>query len=215
MYEVCKKTMASSGFMCVVQHVMKRPKLIDSAFGDKKFQYQDLNRIDEAVRDGCMAYGLAAVQEFQKSEMFPSEDALKHWEKENGNYHELLLSPFKTWTQQRSSTVPFQHHGQMFTLFGPLRELHLASVKFGDGVQCEAVWMILLPLFAQLQKRNYFTEAFVHIVNVVAAWPHAIRKILQRSCSVSVNGKIGHNIGLDEWVEAYLVQPLRNYASGM
>ena len=111
--------MAPSGFMCVVQHVMKRPKLIDSAFGDKKFQYQNLNRIDEAVRDGCMAYGLAAVQEFQKSEMFPSEEALKHWENENGNHHELLLSSFKTWIQQRSSTVPFQH---------PVRCLHYLAI---------------------------------------------------------------------------------------
>ena len=73
--------------------------------------------------------------------------------------------------------------------------------------------MILLPPFAQLQKRNYLTEAFVHI-NVIAAWPYAIRAILQRNCSVSVNGKIGHNIGLHEWVKAYLVQPLKNYASG-
>lgn len=193
----------------------QRPKLIDSAFGEKKFQYQNLNRIDEGVRDGYMTYGLAAVQEFRNSEMFPSEEAFKQWEKENGNHHELLLSSFKTWIQQHSRRVPFYYHSQMFTLFGPFRELYLASVKLGHGMGREAVWMIMLPLFAQLQKRNYSTEASVHIVNVTAPWPYAIRKILERNCSVSVNGKICHNIGLDEWVEAYLVQPLKNYASGM
>lgn len=99
-------------------------------------------------------------------------------------------------------------------LFGPLRELYLSSVKLGDGVKREAAWMIMLPLFAQLPKRNYWTEAFVHVVKVTAAWPFAIRKILERNCSVSVTGKSGHNIGLDELVEAHLVQPLKNYASG-
>ena len=34
----------------------------DDAFGNKKFQKQNLGRIDEAVRDIYMAYGLAAVQ---------------------------------------------------------------------------------------------------------------------------------------------------------
>ncbi len=214
MFELCKKTMGPGSFMCMVQHVMKRPKLTDIAFGDKKFQHQNLNRIDEAVRDGCMAYGIAAVQEFRKSDMFPSENALKVWEKEHGDHHELLVSSFKMWIEHQSSYVSFQYHSQMFTLFGPLRELYLSSVKFGNGVQREAAWMILLPLFAQLQKRNYCTEAFVHIINVIAAWPYAIRKLLEKNCSVSVTGKSGHNIALDEWVETYLVRPLKSYASG-
>jgi hypothetical protein len=57
----------------------------------------------------------------------------------------------------------------MITLFGPLRELYKTSIREGDGVAREAVWMLMLPLFAQLQKRNYWTEAFVHVVNLVAA----------------------------------------------
>ncbi|KAJ7376892.1 hypothetical protein OS493_031771 [Desmophyllum pertusum] len=74
--------------------------------------------------------------------------------------------------------------------------------------------MVMLPLFSQLQKRNYWTEAFVHLTNITAAWPLATRKILQSNCSVNVKGRKGHNIALDEWVETYLVQPLKNYASG-
>lgn len=40
------------------------------------------------------------------------------------------------------------------------------------------------------------------------------RKLLQNNCSVSIKGREGHKIALDEWVEAYLVQPLKNYATG-
>ena len=215
LYEVCKKAMGPGGFMCVAQQVMQRSKVTDDAFGDKKFQQQNLNRIDEAVRDVAMAYGLAAVQEFKASAHFPSDVDLDVHYKENGNHQDLLLSSFKEWIKVQSSRLPFRYHSQLITLFGPLRDLYLSSVKFGDGVGREAVWMVMLPLFSQLQKRNYWTEAFVHIINIIAAWPLATRKILQKNCSVSVKGRDGHNIALDEWVETYLVQPLKNYASGL
>lgn len=200
--------------MCVAQHIMRRHKVTDDAFGDKKFQQQNLNRIDEAVRDVAMAYGLAAIQEFKASLQFPSDARRAAYEEVHGTHHDLLLNSFKEWLEIQSSNLQFRYQSQLFTLFGPIRELYLSSVKFGDGVGREAVWMVMLPLFAQLQKRNYWTEAFVHLVNVIAAWPFATRKILQNNCSVSVKGREGHNIALDEWVETYLVQPLKNYASG-
>lgn len=53
--EVCKKTMGPGGFMCILHHVLKRHRLTDDAFGEKKFQNQNLGRIDEAVRDIYMA----------------------------------------------------------------------------------------------------------------------------------------------------------------
>lgn len=200
--------------MCVAQTVMNREKVTDDAFGDKKFQHQNLNRIDEAVRDVAMAYGIAAVQTFKESEFFPSQETLVSYEKVHGNHHELLLSSFKEWIEHKSTNVQFRYHSQIFTLFGPLRELYLSCIKCGDGVAREAVWMVMLPLFAQAQKRNYWTEAFVHVVNLIGAWPIATRMILQNNCSVSVKGREGHNIALDEWVESYLVQPLKNYATG-
>ncbi|CAB4017634.1 Ankyrin repeat domain-containing 12 [Paramuricea clavata] len=148
---------AKRQFMCVSQHVMKRVKVTDAAFDDKKFQYQNLNRIDEAVRDISMAYGLAAVQEFIASEMLPSKDALDAHEQKHGNHHELLLNLFKDWIEKNSSNPQFQYHCQLITLFGPLRQLYLTSVKCGNGIGREPVWMLMLPLFAQLQKRNYWT----------------------------------------------------------
>ena len=94
------------------------------------------------------------------------------------------------------------------------RELYLSSVNFGEGIGREAVWMVMLPMFTQLQKRSYWTEAFV-IVNYTAAWPLATKKMLQNNCSVIVKEKQGHNIALDEWVETHLGQPPENYASSM
>ena len=117
--------MGQSGFMCVTQHVMKRVKVTDAAFGDKKFQHQNLNRIDEAVRDVSIAYGLAAVQEFITSESFPANEILDEHKQKHGNHHDLLLKLFKDWIERHSSNPRFQYHCHVVTLFGPLRELYL------------------------------------------------------------------------------------------
>ena len=54
---------------------MNRHKLTDEAFKKKrKFQEQNLNHIQEAVWDASCAYCFAAVQEFTKSEEFPSDE---------------------------------------------------------------------------------------------------------------------------------------------
>ena len=148
--------MGPGGFMGVVQTVMKREKVTDAAFGDEKFQHQNLNRIDEAVRDVAMAYGFAAVQEFKASMLFPTKEALAAHKKKHGNHHDLLNS-FKKWVEEKSSALSFHYRSQLFTLFGPFRELYLSSITCADGIGDEAVWMVMLPLFAQPQKRNYWT----------------------------------------------------------
>ena len=38
--------------------------------------------------------------------------------------------------------------------------------------------------------------------------------MMQQNCSISVIGNKGANIDLDEYVETYIVQPLKNYVSG-
>ena len=52
--------------MCVAHTVMNRNRGTDDAFGDKKFQQQNLNHINEAVRDvsvrGILACGCAGIQ---------------------------------------------------------------------------------------------------------------------------------------------------------
>ena len=43
----------------------------------------------------------------------------------------------------------------------------------------------LKKLFAQSNKRNYHTEAMAHIINFLAVWPLATRKLLNNNCSKS------------------------------
>ena len=82
--------------------VSKRVKVTDAAFGDKKFEYQNLNHIDE-TRDVSIAYGLAAVQEFIASKSFSSEEILDAHKQKHGNRHNLLFTLVEDWigkTQQ-------------------------------------------------------------------------------------------------------------------
>lgn len=95
-----------------------------------------------------------------------------------------------------------------------IKKLSFDTFRYGHGLAREAVWMILQPLFAQSNKLNYHTEAMVHIVNFLAMWPLATRELLRRNCSISLNGKEGHNLALDEWVESGIVQPLKKYSTG-
>lgn len=76
----------------------------------------------------------------------------------------------------------------MFTLFGPLLDMYITSGKEGDGLLRETVWVLLLPVFAQLNFRNYWTEAFVHVVNFTSLWPLAFREMIRRNMSVNLNG---------------------------
>ena len=106
------------------------------------------------------------------------------------------------------------YHQQLFTLFGPLLALFITAEKYGDGNLREIVWVIMLPIFAQLGFRNYWTEAFVHVVNFTALWPLAFRKMIKDNSTVNRSGKVGHNLDLDEYVETYIVRPLKTYVSG-
>ena len=213
--EACFKVMGKGGFHYLIHKVMKRPKLTQEAFGKKKFQEQNLGRIKEAVRDGGLAYGLAAVQEFKKSSYFPSESDLKASLRRSGSHTGVLLDAFKRWLEDGAAEdASFKYHAELITMYAPLLELYCRATKHGDGVSRETVWLVLLPIFCQLGMKNYWTESLVHVVNFIARWPLAVRKMMQQNCSISMKGNKGANIDLDEYVETYIVQPLKNYVSG-
>ena len=194
---------------------MQRPKLNEEAFKKKTFQEQNLQHIKEAVRYGSCAHGLAAVQEFHVSGKFPSDDDLKKSLRICGNHNNILLEKFKDWLKQCGECdESHKYHHQLFTLFGPLQELLICAVKEGDGDLRETAWILLLPVFAQLEFRNYWTESFVHVVNFTSLWPLAFRRMVKQNSSVDLSGKRGHNIALDECVETYVVRPMKTYASG-
>lgn len=75
--------------------------------------------------------------------------------------------------------------------------------------------MQMMPLFHQFNKPNYSIEAFVHLTNVLAAWPIAIRKMWTRNCTVNINGEPGKGMAVDEFVEQEVVRPLKLYTSGI
>ena len=213
--ETCFKVLGNGGFHYMIHTVMKRVKVTQEAFGKKKFQEQNLSRIKEAVRDGGLAYGLAAVQEFKKSAYFPSESDLKASLRRSGSHNDVLLDAFKKWLHDGAAEdASFRYHSELITLFAPLLDLYCSATKNGNGVSRETVWLILLPIFCQLRMKNYWTESLVHVVNFIAKWPLAVRKMMQQNCSISIKGNKGANIDLDEYVETYIVQPLKNYVSG-
>ena len=93
----------------------------------------------------------------------------------------------------------------------PITRWYKESVRQGNGSSIEAVWMLCPPLFCQVGKTNYRDEAFTHSVNSVAKWPLAYRKLYNQNRTVNLHGKIGHQLAGDEWVEEYLVRPVKKF----
>ena len=131
-----------------------------------------------------VSFGMAAMLEFQDSSSFPSFEELSRCKWETGAHKLVRLTKFKEWIISSSEDAAFKYYTQMFTLFGPLQQMYSHSIRFEHGLGREASWMLMHPLFAQSNKRNYHTEAMLHIVNFVAAWPLAFRKLLRKNCSI-------------------------------
>ena len=74
--------------------------------------------------------------------------------------------------------------------------------------------MQMMPLFHQFNKPNYSVEAFVHLTNILAVWPIAVRRMWTRNCTVNINGEPGRGMAVDEFVEQEVVRPLKQYTSG-
>lgn len=124
LYEVCMKVMKPGGLMHILCNVISRTKINDDSFGQKKFQEQNLNRIEEAVRDMGVSFGMAAVLEFRDSSSFPSLEELSRCKRETGAHSLVMLTKFKEWISSSSEDVAFKYYAQMFTLFGPLQQMY-------------------------------------------------------------------------------------------
>jgi hypothetical protein len=109
-----KRYMSPGGFVHILQNVLMRKKITAESFGKKKFQDQNLNRLQEAVCDTSMAFGIAAVLEFKESILFPSQDELDDCKRSNGNHSAILLSKMKQWMNESCEDVSFKYYSQMF-----------------------------------------------------------------------------------------------------
>ena len=199
--EAAYKVQKIGVFLYLVNNVMKRAKVTEEAFKSRKFQHQNLSRIQEAVRDGVMALGLAAMHNFKKYEKFPTKEKLDEHLASAGNHNELILQCFKDWlSTSAAKDKSFAYSMQLVDFFAPLLEALDMAVRNGLGTTREALWKLLLPIFAQLQFRNYWTEALVHVVNFTTVWPFAFREMMKRNCAISLSGKVGHAL---QWMNSW------------
>jgi hypothetical protein len=213
--EACFKEQGPGGFHYLVHKVLKRPKLTKEAFKKKKFAEGNLSRIREAVRDGARAYGLAAVMEFKESQLYPDPHMLSQCNRATGSHTEILLGQFKLWVKQSNVvSSSFKYRSRMFLYYGPLFELYDLATNHCWGLARETCFLHQLPMYAQLNFPNYFTECFIHTVNLLGKWSLAFRKTVGLNCSVNVTGRQGCGLELDAFVEAEIVQPLKTYVSG-
>ena len=167
--------------------------------------------IKEANRDVAYGYAIASVLEFKQSELFPTKVELM----QSANKENLLLANFYKWVERCSTEDEgFRYYMESVLFFGPLKEWFYESIQLGNGIDREACYLLFLPMFVQLKKKNYFADTLVHVVNFIALWPLISRVLVRQNCSVNVSGRAGHNIAFDEFMETFVVRPLKNYASG-
>ena len=76
---------------------------------------------------------------------------------------------------------------------------------------------VLFPSFANVctvKEKQLLGETLVHLVNIIAKWPLLTRLIVRQNSLVNVSGKVNHNVAFDEYMETFVVRPLKSYVSG-
>ena len=110
--ECMAKTLGPGGMYYCLKTILHR-KNNEETFGTKKLQEGNLSSNFEACRDISMGFGLAAFQEFLKSEYYPSEIV-------DDDKYELLLVRFKlfikTYFRERKMQILFAKHYTVWTI---------------------------------------------------------------------------------------------------
>lgn len=194
-----------TGFYHIAQSVLNQKKVNPASFAKDKLKDGNLQRNKEVGMTVRWAYTISACYEFLKINKLDQKLPLEEFSDQL--YTDLI-------TFLKKGKLQKQHHCDVALFGGPFISMFYEAIRNNNGAQREAAWMIAAPLFAQLGKKNYMAEAIAHLVNIVAVWPPAIRNMMRQNCSVSVKGNQGHSIALDEYVETYIVKPLKMYASG-
>ena len=201
------------GFWHVVEKVLKRPTVNPTSF-KMKFKDNNYNNNEEALLDYDDGLSIAMVKAFKKSAYFPTTSELDTCLKETGSHNEILLDRIKKWIiENEKSDQVFRYHSQAVNTLMPLTRWYKESARYGNGVALEGVWMICPALYCQMGKINYRDEAFTHTVNAIAKWPNAYRLMYQRNRTVNLEGKQGRQLAGDEWVEDFLVRPVKQFSS--
>lgn len=200
------------GFWHVTERVLKRPTVNPASF-KKKFQDNNFNNNEEALLDYDEGLSIAMIKEFEDSEFFPSDDELATCLKKKRCHNEILLKTFKEWVAFNRTDAQFSYHMDILENLMPVTRWYKESVRNGNGMAIEGVWMLCPPIYAQVGKTNYRDESFTQLVNCLSKWPLAYRMMYQQNRTINLDGKEGRQLAGDEWVESYLVMPVKRYAS--
>jgi len=192
---------------------MKRPTVNPESF-KKKFQDNNYNNNEEALLDFDDGVSIAMIKEFHESSFFPTQSELNTCIENTGSHNKILLKKFKSWISDgKKDNVLFSYHSQTINELMPITRWYKESIRHGNGMAIEGVWMLCPPLYCQVGKTNYRDEAFVQIVNAIAKWPRAYKLMYRQNRTVNVSGKQGHQLAGDEWVEDFLVRPVKQFIS--
>ena len=212
MNECIARIAGPGGFWHIVEKVLKRPTVNPNSF-KMKFKDNNYNNNEEALLDYDDGLSIAMVKSFQKSDHFPSIEELDKCLSETGTHNRILLERFNEWQHDNEkSDEVFKYHSQILNFLMPLTRWYKESVRYGNGVALEGVWMICPALYSQMRKINYRDEAFIHTVNAIAKWPLAFRRMYQRNRTVNLDGNKGRQLAGDEWVEDFLVRPVKQFS---
>lgn len=210
--ECIARVSGTGGFWYVTKNIMKRPTVNPVSFKNK-FKDNNYNNNEEALLDYDDGLSIAMLKKFQESDYFPSESELENCLQETGCHNKILTEKFSKWLLVMNEDVQFKYQSQVVNELMPITRWYKESVRYGNGLAVEGVWMMCPQLYASLNKINYRDESFTMTVNCLAKWPLAYRKMYQQNRSVNINGNKGRQLAGDEWVEGYLVAPVKRYAS--
>ncbi len=201
------------GFWHVTEHIMKRPTVNPASFKNK-FKLNNYNNNEEALLDFDDGMSVAMVKTFEESTFFPSADELGNCLKRDDSHNEILLKKFEVWLSYNcENDEQFKYHSQITNDLMPITRWYKESIRNGNGVALEGVWMLCPALFTAVGETNYRDESFTQVVNSVAKWPLAYRKLYQQNRTINLDVKKGSHLAGDEWVEEFLVRPIKQYAS--
>ena len=204
------RIMGPGGFYYVARQVLNRLKVTPKSFEDI-FNHGNFQRNFNAIEDFFWGVMVACVKEFQSSAFFPPSYIIEDYKKKDQEYSKFVLKCFKDWLDYNKTDSTFEYFYLFLTKFGPLLYKLRQAVRMGNGKAREACWIELTPIFAAFNKKNYKTESLVHVLNFTALWPLAYREMFRRNCSVNVKGKHGHNFAIDEYMETFVVKPVKLY----
>ena len=191
---------------------MKRPTVNPSSF-KSKFKNNNYNNNDEVLFDYDDGLSIAMVRMFESSVFFPTKEQLDNCLKDTKSHNSILLEKLEEWLLDLSNDQVAHYHLQFVNELMPITRWYNTSIRNGNGMAMEGVWMLCPAIYSQMGRTNYRDESFTQIVNAIANWPFAYRMMYCMNRTVNLDGKQGRQLAGDEWVEDFLVRPVKQFTA--